>query len=77
MASLSNLLPALEIASAPFLWTDWAQAEKVISGPAFEPIFDELRDKHSILVLSKIWYWGWRNLTTGSQGRQAPATWSV
>ena len=28
MAALSNLAPALEIASAPFLWRDWAQAQK-------------------------------------------------
>ena len=67
MAALSNLVPALEIASAPFLWNDWAQAEKVIRGPAFQPIFDELRDKHSVLMLTKIWYWGWRNLTTGTK----------
>ena len=67
MAALSNLVPALEIASAPFLWNDWAQAEKVIRGPAFDPIFDELRDKHNVLMLSKIWYWGWRNLTTGTK----------
>ena len=40
MAALSNLVPALEIASAPFLWNDWAQAENVIRGPAFQPIFD-------------------------------------
>ena len=65
MAALSNLVPALEIASAPFLWSDWTQAETVIRGPAFEPIFNELRDKHNILMLTKIWYWGWRNLTTG------------
>ena len=67
MPSLSSLVPALEIASAPFLWTDWAQAEKVIRGPAFQPQFDELRDKHNVLMLSKIWYWGWRNLTTGTR----------
>ena len=73
MAALSNLAPALEIASAPFLWTDWAQAQKVISGPAFQPIFDELAAKHNVLMLSKIWYWGWRNLTTGSKAVNTPA----
>jgi len=72
MPSLSGLVPALEIASAPFLWTDWAQAEKVITGPAFQPQFDELKDKHNILMLSKIWYWGWRNLTTGPQAVSKP-----
>jgi tripartite ATP-independent transporter DctP family solute receptor len=72
MPSLSSLVPALEIASAPFLWTDWAQAEKVISSPAFQPQFDELRDKHNILMLSKIWYWGWRNLTTGPRAVTKP-----
>jgi TRAP-type transport system periplasmic protein len=72
MPSLSGLVPALEIASAPFLWSDWAQAEKVITGPAFQPAFDELRDKHNVLMLSKIWYWGWRNLTTGSRAVNKP-----
>ncbi|HZH06996.1 MAG TPA: TRAP transporter substrate-binding protein [Lautropia sp.] len=72
MPSLSGLVPALEIASAPFLWTDWAQAEKVITGPAFQPQFDELRDKHNVLMLSKIWYWGWRNLTTGTKAVNKP-----
>ena len=72
MPSLSGLVPALEIASAPFLWTDWAQAEKVITGPAFQPQFDELRDKHNVLMLSKIWYWGWRNLTTGPHAVNKP-----
>ena len=72
MATLSSLVPSLEIASAPFLWTDWAQAEKVITGPAFQPSFDELRDKHNVLMLSKIWYWGWRNLTTGSRAVNRP-----
>ncbi len=72
MPSLSGLVPALEIASAPFLWADWAQAEKVITGPAFQPQFDELRDKHNVLMLSKIWYWGWRTLTTGSKPVNKP-----
>jgi TRAP-type transport system periplasmic protein len=72
MPSLSSLVPALEIASAPFLWTDWAQAEKIITGPAFQPQFDELRDKHNVLMLSKIWYWGWRNLTTGTRAVNKP-----
>ena len=72
MAALSMLVPALEIASAPFLWKDWEQAEKVIRGPAFEPIFDELRDKHNVLMLSKIWYWGWRDLTTGTKSVNRP-----
>ena len=72
MPSLSGLVPALEIASAPFLWTDWAQAEKVITGPAFQPQFDELRDKHNVLMLSKIWYWDWRNLTTGTKAVNKP-----
>ena len=72
MAALSNLAPALEIASAPFLWKDWDQAQKVISGPAFQPIFDELAAKHNVLMLSKIWYWGWRNLTTGAKAVNKP-----
>lgn len=72
MPSLSSLVPALEIASAPFLWNDWKEAETVIRGPAFQPVFDELRDKHNVLMLSKIWYWGWRNLTTGTRAVRKP-----
>jgi tripartite ATP-independent transporter DctP family solute receptor len=72
MPALSSLVPALEIASAPFLWKDWAQAESIITGPAFQPQFDELRDKHNVLMLSKIWYWGWRNITTNPRAIRRP-----
>ena len=74
MAGAVGLVPGLEIASAPFLWTDWAEAETVIRGPAFEPLFDELADKHNIAMLSKIWYWGWRNVTTSTGRSASPRT---
>jgi tripartite ATP-independent transporter DctP family solute receptor len=63
MPSMSALVPALEMASGPFLWKDWKEAETVLKGPAFDPLWDELRDKHNIMPLSKIFYWGWRNFT--------------
>ena len=63
MAASSTLVPAFEMPSAPFLWRDWKEAEAVIRGPAMDAQFNELRDKHNILPLSKIWYWGWRNFT--------------
>ena len=63
MAVMSALVPALEMASAPFLWKDWKEAEAVLRGPAWNPLWDELRDKHSIVPVSKIVYWGWRNFT--------------
>ena len=72
MAVLSSLVPSIEIASAPFLWNDWAEAEAVIRGPAFEPAFMELSDKHNIAMLSKIWYWGWRNITTANKAVTKP-----
>ena len=72
MAVLSGLVPSIEIASAPFLWNDWAEAEAVIRGPAFEPAFAELSDKHNIAMLSKIWYWGWRNITTANKAVLKP-----
>lgn len=72
MPALSSLAPSLEIASAPFLWRDWAQAEAAITGAPFQPSFDELRDRHNVLMLSKIWYWGWRNLTTGTRAVNKP-----
>jgi tripartite ATP-independent transporter DctP family solute receptor len=72
MPVLSSLVPAFEIASAPFLWNDWQEAETVIRGPAFEPVWAELGDKHNVMPLSKIWYWGWRNLTTGSKAVVKP-----
>ena len=34
--------------------------------------FDDLRDKHNVLMLSKIWYWGWRNITTGPKAVSKP-----
>ena len=64
MAAASSVVPALEIPSAPLLWRDWAEAETIIGGPTFDPLFAELRDKHSIVPLTRVWYWGWRNLTT-------------
>jgi TRAP-type transport system periplasmic protein len=63
MPVMSSLVPAMEMASAPFLWRDWKEAEAVIRGPAFDPLFAELRDKHNIVPLSRIFYWGWRNFT--------------
>ena len=72
MPVVSNLVPGIEIASAPFLWNDWKEAETVIRGPAFQPLFDELRDKHGVIMLSKIWYWGWRELTTAAKAINKP-----
>jgi tripartite ATP-independent transporter DctP family solute receptor len=72
MAAASSLVPALEIASAPFLWRDWPEAEAVIRSATFDPVFDELRDKHSIVPLSRIWYWGWRSITTASRDVRKP-----
>jgi tripartite ATP-independent transporter DctP family solute receptor len=63
MPVTSSLVPGIEMASAPFLWKDWKEAETVIRGPAFDPIFAELKEKHSIVPLTRIWYWGWRNFT--------------
>ncbi len=63
MAVMSSLVPALEMASGPFLWKDWKEAETVLRGPAFEPLWVELRDKHNIVPATKIFYWGWRNFT--------------
>jgi len=63
MPVMSALVPAMEMASGPFLWKDWKEAETVLRGPAFEPLWDELRDKHNIVPLAKIIYWGWRDFT--------------
>jgi tripartite ATP-independent transporter DctP family solute receptor len=63
MPAASVLVPALEMASIPFLWRDWNEAQAVIMGPTFDPVFDELREKHNIIPLTRIWYWGWRNFT--------------
>lgn len=63
MPTLGALVPAFEMPSAPFLWRDWKEAETVLRGPAMDPLWDELRDKHGILPLSRIWYWGWRSFT--------------
>lgn len=63
MPVMSALVPAMEMPSGPFLWRDWTEAETVLRGPAFDPVWAELRDKHSIVPLTKIFYWGWRNFT--------------
>jgi TRAP-type transport system periplasmic protein len=63
MPVMSSLVPAMEMASGPFLWRDWKEAEAVIRGAAFDPLYDELRDKHNIIPLTRIFYWGWRNFT--------------
>jgi len=63
MAVMSSLVPAMEMASGPFLWRDWKEAETVLRGAAFDPLWDELRDKHNIVPVSRILYWGWRNFT--------------
>ena len=69
---LSSLVPGLEIASGPFIWNDWKEAETVIRGPAFEPLFQELADKHNVAMVSKIWYWGWRDFTFGTRNVVKP-----
>jgi len=72
MPAASTLVPALEMASAPFLWNNWTEAEAIITSAAFDPVFDELRDKHNIVPLTRIWYWGWRNLTTADREVRKP-----
>ena len=39
MAAASSLVPALEIASALFLWKDWGEAEAIIRSDAFDHVF--------------------------------------
>ncbi len=63
MAVMSALVPSMEMASGPFLWKDWNEAQTVLRGPAFDPAWAELRDKHNIVPLTRIFYWGWRNFT--------------
>lgn len=63
MPAMSILVPAMEMPSGPFLWRDWNEAEKVLRGPAFEPLWDEMRDRHNLVPVTKIMYWGWRNFT--------------
>lgn len=73
LPAASTLVPGLEIPSTPFLWNDWREAQAVIESEAMQPQFDELRDKHNIVPLTKIWYWGWRNLTTLGAEVKSPA----
>src|SRR5215211_2814831 len=63
MPVMTSLVPAMEMASGPFLWRDWKEAEAVIRGSAFDQLYDELRDRHNIVPLTRIFYWGWRNFT--------------
>lgn len=72
MPTMNTLVPAFEMPSAPFLWRDWKEAETIITGPALQPLWDELRDKHNIVPLTKIWYWGWRNFTFSTKEVRKP-----
>jgi tripartite ATP-independent transporter DctP family solute receptor len=72
MPTLNTMVPAFEMPSAPFLWKDWKEAETAIRGPAMAPIWAELADKHNIVPLTKIWYWGWRNFTFTSKEVRRP-----
>ena len=72
MPTLNTMVPAFEMPSAPFLWKDWKEAEAAIRGPAMTPIWAELADKHNIVPLTKIWYWGWRNFTFTSKEVRKP-----
>lgn len=73
MPSASLLVPALEIPSAPFLWSNWEEAQAIIMSEAMQPAFDELAEAHSLRPLSKIWYWGWRNFTFAGKEVHGPA----
>lgn len=72
MATMSSMVPAMEMASGPFLWKDWKEAETVIKGPAYEPVWAELGEKHNIVPLTKILYWGWRNMTLTNKEVRKP-----
>lgn len=73
MPATSTLVSALEIPSTPFLWRDWDEAQAIITGAAMQPAFDELEEKHNIIPLTKIWYWGWRNFTFSDKEVRTPA----
>ena len=73
MPSASLLVPALEIPSAPFLWSNWEEAQAIILSDAMQPAFDQLAEEHNLRPLSKIWYWGWRNFTFAGHEVRTPA----
>ena len=63
----STLVPSLEISNAPFMFNDWDEAKYVIESDAYEPMFEQLKQKSNLTPLSKTWYWGWRNLTVNGK----------
>lgn len=73
MPSASLLVPALEIPSAPFLWSNWEEAQAIIMSEAMQPAFDELAEEHNLRPLSKVWYWGWRNFTFSGREVRHPS----
>ena len=48
MPVMSSLVPAMEMASGPFLWKDWKEAETVLRGPAFEHLKAVVRHKQGM-----------------------------
>jgi tripartite ATP-independent transporter DctP family solute receptor len=64
MASLGTILVRpFEMASAPFLWRSWDEAQAILEGPTMQPYFDTLLREHSILPLAKTMVWGWRSFS--------------
>lgn len=64
MASLGTILVRpFEMASAPFLWRSWDEAQAILEGSVMQPYFDQLLREHSILPLAKTMVWGWRSFT--------------
>lgn len=72
MAAAATLTPQLEMPSAPFFWDSWNEARALIEGDALQPAFDEFADDHGLIPLTKIFYWGWRNLTTNDVAVDGP-----
>ncbi|MFQ5559159.1 MAG: sialic acid TRAP transporter substrate-binding protein SiaP [Nitrospinota bacterium] len=65
-ANIGQVVPALSILEAPYVWRDLSHMKKVLNGPIGESLKEKLRAKTGLRLLV-FYYYGERNITTASK----------
>jgi tripartite ATP-independent transporter DctP family solute receptor len=60
---LGAIYPDLQILNGPYLFPDWPTAQRVLTGPVGQSIYDGLLKATGIRALDPLWLWGWRDFT--------------
>jgi tripartite ATP-independent transporter DctP family solute receptor len=58
-----TLVPDISVMDAPYIWKDWANEKKVMSGPVFKHFQQEFESSQNLELLSGSWYYGVRDLS--------------